>query len=339
MKNEMGVAQSKIKNQKFMHTTPRIVFMGTPQIAVASLKALLDAGFNIAGVVTSPDKPAGRGKQLHQSDVKTFALEHGLYLLQPENLKSPDFINALHALKPDLQIVVAFRMLPKVVWNLPRLGTFNLHASLLPDYRGAAPINHTIINGEPESGVTTFLLNEHMDEGLILYREKIALSPRETAGSLHDKLMETGAKLVVKTAHDLLTGTVTPQPQIIEPSKVLHPAPKIFKSDCEIDWQKSAPDIERFIRGLSPYPTAFSRLSEELSVKIFEVEWIPYNNVYGKPAEIHTDQKSYVHVCCGDGQWLSLKSVQLSGKKRLDIEALLRGFAFDKFQFFVQSNH
>ncbi len=314
----------------------RIVFMGTPQIAVASLKALLDAGFNVVGVITSPDKPAGRGKQLHQSDVKQFALENNLHILQPENLKSPDFIEELNALKPDLQIVVAFRMLPKIVWNLPRLGTFNLHASLLPDYRGAAPINHAIINGEKESGVTTFLLNEAIDEGDILYREKIALSPEETAGSLHDKLMEIGAKLVVKTASDLLNGTVKPQSQDLLPHQILHPAPKIFKQDCEINWNKSAVEIIRFIRGLSPYPAAFSRLSEDLSVKIFDIEQADYS-ASGKPAEIHTNGKSYVYVCCGDGQWLSLKSIQLSGKKRLYIEEVLKGFAFEKFSFFLFS--
>ena len=321
-----------------MNTSHRIVFMGTPQIAVASLKALLDAGFNIVGVVTSPDKPAGRGKQLHQSEVKTFALEHNLHVLQPENLKSPGFIDDLNALKPDLQIVVAFRMLPKVVWSSPRFGTFNMHASLLPDYRGAAPINHAIINGETESGVTTFLLNENIDEGDILYREKIALSPVETAGSLHDKLMEIGAKLVVKTAHDLLTGSVKAQPQTIESSKTLHLAPKIFKQDCEIDWTKNAVDIERFIRGLSPYPTAFSRLSDDLSVKIFEAELLHNFSRVGKPAEIHTDQKSYLYICCGDKQWLSLKSIQLSGKKRLNIEDVLKGFTFDKFHFFMLPN-
>ncbi len=316
----------------------RIVFMGTPQIAVASLKALLEAGFNIVGVVTSPDKPAGRGKQLHQSEVKTFAIEHHLPVLQPENLKSPDFIKELEDLKPDLQIVVAFRMLPKIVWNLPRLGTFNLHASLLPDYRGAAPINHAVINGETESGVTTFLLNENIDEGDILYQEKITLSPVETAGSLHDKLMDIGAKLVVKTTADLLNGTAKSQVQHIDSSKILHPAPKIFKQDCEIDWQKDAVNIERFIRGLSPYPSAFTRLSEDLSVKIFETEFASNINEQGKPAEIRTDGKSYVCVCCGDGQWLSLKSIQLSGKKRLNIEEVLKGFAFDKFGFFRLPN-
>ncbi|MDR2907847.1 MAG: methionyl-tRNA formyltransferase [Bacteroidales bacterium] len=309
--------------------------MGTPQIAVASLKALLNAGFNVVGVVTTPDKPAGRGKQLHQSDVKTFALEYNLPILQPANLKSPDFIEALTNLKPDLQIVVAFRMLPKVVWNLPPLGTFNMHASLLPDYRGAAPINHAIINGESESGVTTFLLNEHMDEGEILYRESIALSPVETAGSLHDKLMDIGAKLVVKTTHDLLTGTIKPQPQTVEPSELLHPAPKIFKHNCEINWQNDAVTIERLIRGLSPYPTAFSRLSEDLSVKLFDVEFAHSIKELGKPAEIRTDGKSHVYVCCSDGQWLSLKSIQLSGKKRLSVEDLLKGFNVSKFSHFL----
>jgi methionyl-tRNA formyltransferase len=311
--------------------------MGTPQIAVASLKALLNAGFNVVGVVTSPDKPAGRGKQLHQSDVKLFALKHNLNLLQPTNLKSPDFIEELTALKPDLQIVVAFRMLPKIVWSLPKFGTFNMHASLLPDYRGAAPINHAIINGETESGVTTFLLNENIDEGDILYREKIDLSLVETAGSLHDKLTEMGAKLVVKTAHDLLNGTVKPQKQVVDSSKKLHLAPKIFKEDCEIDWQKNAVEIERFIRGLSPYPAAFSRISEDLSVKIFEVEFTDFNES-GKPAEISTDKKSHLYICCGDGRWLSLKSIQLSGKKRLNIEEVLKGFAFDKFGFLILPN-
>jgi len=315
----------------------RIVFMGTPQIAVESLKALLDAGFNVVGVITAPDKPAGRGKQMHQSDVKKFALEHNLHVMQPEKLKSPDFIDELTALKPDLQVVVAFRMLPKVVWNLPRFGTFNMHASLLPNFRGAAPINHAIIKGETESGVTTFLLNENIDEGDMLYQEKIALSPVETAGSLHDKLMEMGAKLVVKTTQDLLNEAVKPQPQIVDPSKTLHLAPKIFKSDCEIDWTKNAIDIERLIRGLSPYPAAFTRLSDDLIVKIFETEIVPYN-IVAKPAQIHTDGKSYVYVCCGNGQWLSLRSIQLSGKKRLPIEEVLKGFDFGKFPFFVRSN-
>lgn len=315
----------------------RIIFMGTPQIAVASLKALLDAGFNIVGVITAPDKPAGRGKQLHQSDVKKFALEHNLHVLQPEKLKSPDFIAELTALKPDLQVVLAFRMLPKIVWNLPKFGTFNMHASLLPDYRGAAPINHTIINGETESGVTTFLLNENIDEGDMLYQEKISLSPVETAGTLHDKLMEMGAKLVVKTARDLLNETVKPQPQSVEPSKEIHLAPKIFKQDCEVDWKRNAVDVERLIRGLSPYPAAFSRLSDDLSVKIFDAEIAPYNNV-GESAQIHTDGKSFVYVCCGDGQWLSLKSIQLSGKKRLNIEEVLKGFDFGKFGFFAVQN-
>jgi len=181
------------------------------------------------------------------------------------------------------------------------------------------------------------LLNEHIDEGDILYREKIALSPVETAGSLHDKLMEIGAKLVVKTTHDLLNGTVEAQPQTKNTSKTLHLAPKIFKQNCEIDWRKNAVDIERLIRGLSPYPSAFSRLNEDLSVKIFDVEFAPYINV-GKPAQIHTDRKSYVYICCGDGQWLSLRSIQLSGKKRLEIEEVLKGFAFDKFHFFMLPN-
>ncbi|MCL2416915.1 MAG: methionyl-tRNA formyltransferase [Bacteroidales bacterium] len=315
----------------------RIIFMGTPQIAVASLKALLDAGLNIVGVVTAPDKPAGRGKQLHQSDVKKFALENNLHLLQPENLKSPDFIDQLTTLNPDLQVIVAFRMLPKVVWSLPRFGTFNMHASLLPNYRGAAPINHTIINGETESGVTTFLLNENVDEGDILYQEKIALSPVETAETLHDKLMEMGAKLVVKTAHDLLSESIKPQPQIVDISKKIHLAPKIFKQDCKIDWKKNAIDIEQLIRGLSPYPAAFSKLTDDLSIKIFDAEIAQYNNA-GTPAQIHTDGKSHVYVCCGDGQWLSLKSIQLSGKKRLNIEEVLKGFDFGRFRFFAVSN-
>jgi methionyl-tRNA formyltransferase len=315
----------------------RIIFMGTPQIAVASLKALLDEGFNIVGVVTSPDKPAGRGKQLHQSDVKLFTMEHNLNLLQPTNLKSSDFIDELNALKPDLQIVVAFRMLPKAVWSLPRLGTFNMHASLLPDYRGAAPINHAIMNGESESGVTTFLLNEHIDEGDILYRDKIALSLVETAGSLHDKLMEMGAKLVVKTARDLLNESVKPQKQIVDSQKKIHLAPKIFKENCEINWTKPATEIEHFIRGLSPYPTAFSRLSDDLSVKVFDAEAVNFNK-HAKPAEIRTDKKTYLYVGCGDGQWISLKSIQLSGKKRLNIEEVLKGFTFDKFGFFILPN-
>ncbi len=309
----------------------RIVFMGTPEFAVASLEALLEAGLNIVAVITVPDKPAGRGQQLKFSAVKEAALKHNLPLLQPEKLKNPEFLAELEALNPDLQIVVAFRMLPKEVWNLPRLGTFNLHASLLPQYRGAAPINWAIINGEKESGVTTFLLNEDIDTGDVMFQEKITLDERETAGSLHDKLMNVGSDLVVKTAQFLIKGEVKPNVQTVD-NIDLKPAPKIFKEDCLIDWSQNAQSILAKIRGLSPYPAAFSVLyngEKAENIKIFDAE------VVNKSAEnanvdagfIQTDGRHYIYVSTGDGQLVSITDIQLSGKKRMQTADFLRGFS------------
>jgi methionyl-tRNA formyltransferase len=256
-----------------MNNDLRIVFMGTPEFAVSSLDRLLSAGYNIVAVVTAPDKPAGRGLTLHQSDVKKYALSKGLKILQPEKLRDPDFIEKLTALKPDLQIVVAFRMLPEVIWKLPSLGTFNIHASLLPQYRGAAPINWAIINGEMETGVTTFFLNEKIDAGNIILSETVQISPDENAGELHDRLMHTGADLVVKTIQSIQQNSYKTTEQEKLTIDNIKSAPKIFKQDCKIDWSKSNDNVYNFIRGLSPYPGAFTEIFSEdgkkFTIKIF----------------------------------------------------------------------
>ncbi|MBP9151318.1 MAG: methionyl-tRNA formyltransferase, partial [Flavobacteriales bacterium] len=251
----------------------RIVFMGTPDFAVATLKALLDAGANVVGVITAPDKPAGRGMKLQPSAVKQFAVENDLNVLQPTNLKSEEFLSELSALKATLQVVVAFRMLPEVVWNMPEKGTFNLHASLLPQYRGAAPINWAVMNGETESGVTTFFLQHQIDTGNIIFQEKVAIGESETAGELHDKLMNVGAGLVVKTLEAIENGNAPSIPQNTIVGE-LQEAPKIFKETCKIDWNKSANAVFNHVRGLSPYPTAFTTLvssDEEIGLKVFRV--------------------------------------------------------------------
>jgi methionyl-tRNA formyltransferase len=237
----------------------RIVFMGTPTFAVESLKALVENGYNVVGVITTPDKPAGRGYRMQASEVKKYALEHDLLLLQPEKLKNEVFLNELKQLKADLQIVVAFRMLPEVVWNMPRLGTFNLHASLLPQYRGAAPINWAIINGEKETGVTTFFLSHEIDTGKIIFREKMPINDDDNAGTLHDKLMKLGAELVLKTVDAVLENSIDtiPQSELISDETILKPAPKIFKETCRINWEDTAENIYNLIRGLSPTPTAW----------------------------------------------------------------------------------
>src|SRR6195952_2091472 len=247
----------------------RIVFMGTPQFAVASLDALIQAGSDIVGVVTAPDKPAGRGQKVSESAVKQYAVANGLKVLQPEKLKSPEFLADLKALHADLQVVVAFRMLPEVVWDMPAKGTINLHASLLPQYRGAAPINWVLINGEKESGVTTFCLKQEIDTGDILFTEKVTLTGHETAGELHDRLMYKGAGLLVKTVKGVESGMYTenPQHQLVEGVELKH-APKIFKEDCQIDWKQPAEMVYNLIRGLSPYPTAYTILNEKI-LKVF----------------------------------------------------------------------
>jgi len=307
----------------------RIVFMGTPDFAVESLSTLLEKGFNVVGVVTAPDKPAGRGQKLQQSAVKCFALEHNLPILQPEKLKDENFLVQLQSLRPDLQIIVAFRMLPEVVWKLPALGTFNLHGSLLPRYRGAAPLNWAIMNGDKESGVTTFLLKQEIDTGNILFQEKVTISPDETVGELHDQLMAIGAQLVIKTVDALAEGKVLPIPQQqlpFEPKK-LH-APKIFKEDCRINWSPDVLTIHNKIRGLSPYPTAWTELSvpykENISLKIFRT--LPELRAHNyKPGTLLSDHKKWMKIACTDG-FLSVTDLQLAGKKRMGIEEFLRGF-------------
>ncbi|RLD24476.1 MAG: methionyl-tRNA formyltransferase, partial [Bacteroidetes bacterium] len=254
----------------------RIVYMGTPDFAVAPLKQLIENDFNVVGVITVADKPAGRGQKIRQSPVKIYAEKQGLKVLQPINLKAPDFIDDLKALDPTLQIVVAFRMLPEIVWSLPEKGTFNLHASLLPQYRGAAPINWAIINGEKETGVTTFFIEKKIDTGAILLQRKTRIEPYDTAGSLHDKLMISGAELVAETCTQIIDGNLQSilQSNLVSDSSELKPAPKIFKPDCKIDWNQSNNKVYNFIRGLSPYPCAYSSITiadgKERSIKVFE---------------------------------------------------------------------
>lgn len=310
----------------------RIVFMGTPEFAVGSLSKLIDNGFNIVGVITSADKPAGRGKRIKYSDVKNYALEHDLKLLQPTNLKSSEFIADLKSLKADLQIVVAFRMLPEIVWDMPPLGTFNLHASLLPQYRGAAPINHAIINGENLTGVTTFFLDKEIDTGKIIKQVSVEIKEDDNAGSLHDRLMEIGGDLVVETTTDILHDRVESIPQnfkIIEGEK-LSKAPKIFKDDCRINWNKNVDEIYNFIRGLSPYPAAFTELrndeGETIMLKIFKVsrELAKVNIPIGT---IIIDKDNF-KISCSNG-FLIMQELQQSGKKRMHIIDFLRGTKLD----------
>ncbi|WP_199269672.1 methionyl-tRNA formyltransferase [Mucilaginibacter lacusdianchii] len=301
----------------------RIVFMGTPEFAVASLEALLEAGSDVVGVVTAPDKPAGRGQKLTESAVKQYAVSQGLPVLQPEKLKSPEFLEQLKALNADLQVVVAFRMLPEAVWNMPSKGTINLHASLLPQYRGAAPINWAIINGEPESGVTTFFLKHEIDTGDILFVEKVSIADDVTAGEYHDRLMAKGAGLLVKTVKAIESGRYTEQPQeqLIEGQELKH-APKIFKDDCKINWNQPIDKVYNLIRGLSPYPTAFTELNGKV-LKVFKAEK-EYASPEAETGTFVTDNKTFLKFVCDNG-YISLTDVQLEGKKRMGIEEFLRG--------------
>ena len=301
--------------------------MGTPDFAVESLRQLIDNNFEVVGVITAPDKPAGRGQKLNESPVKKYAVTNGLKVLQPDKLKNPAFLSELESLKADLQIVVAFRMLPEVVWKMPRFGTFNLHGSLLPHYRGAAPINWAVINGDKETGVTTFFIQQEIDTGGIIFQEKVEIGDTDNTGIVHDKLMYLGAELVVKTANAIESGKIESIPQdTIKTDVPLKPAPKIFKEDCKINWIKDGQSIYNLIRGLSPYPTAWTDLkfnnNKILSLKIFESELIDNNDL--KPGEIDSDNKTYLSVGCGDGA-LNLKSIQLAGKKRMSIDEFLRG--------------
>jgi methionyl-tRNA formyltransferase len=310
--------KSKIENLK-------IIFMGTPEFAVASLDALVGAGYNVVAVVTAPDKPAGRGMQLTESAVKKYAVEKGLKILQPEKLKNPAFINELKSLHADVQVVVAFRMLPEIVWNMPPLGTINVHASLLPQYRGAAPINWAIINGEKETGITTFKLQHEIDTGNILLQEKISIGENETAGELHDALKNLGAKLIVKTMQQIEKGDLKEQPQSEignQKSEIKH-APKIFTETCKIDWNKNAEDIYNLIRGLSPYPAAFTYLHEKILKIYFAKKEICNHHLAN--GDIETDNKKYLKFACADG-FIHCTDIQLQGKKRIPVEDFLRGY-------------
>jgi methionyl-tRNA formyltransferase len=309
----------------------RIVFMGTPGFATHSLKALSDAGCNVVGVITAPDKPAGRGQKLSQSPVKELAVELGIKVLQPTNLKAPEFLDELKALKPDLQVVVAFRMLPESVWALPPKGSFNLHASLLPQYRGAAPINWAVINGENQTGVSTFFLKQEIDTGNILFQERAKIEPNDTAGTVHDKLMDIGANLVVKTVKAIAEGTISETIQDNIAVADLKGAPKIFKDDCLINWQDSAISIYNKVRGLSPYPTAWTNLvlpdGSATAVKIFFTQITATSKL--KPGETWSDGKKTILAGTAAGD-LELTDIQLAGKKRMPVSELLKGFRWQE---------
>lgn len=310
----------------------RIVYMGTPDFAVESLKVLVENDFNVVGVITMPDKPSGRGHKVQYSPVKQYAIEHNLSLLQPERLKDETFLSELKSLQADLQIVVAFRMLPEVVWDMPALGTFNLHASLLPQYRGAAPINWAVINGEKETGVTTFFLTHEIDTGNIILQEKIAIAETDNAGDIHDRLMMIGGKLVKKTVDLILEKKATGTPQ--EQSETLKLAPKIFKETCSINWNQTSRELYNFVRGLSPYPAAWFELTTEngeaINVKLFETA-IEVASHSEAPGVLLTDNKTYVKVTTKDG-YLQLLSLQFPGKKRMKTDELLRGYKLDKLK-------
>ncbi|MCD8166836.1 MAG: methionyl-tRNA formyltransferase [Bacteroides sp.] len=304
-----------------------IVYMGTPEFAVEPLRLLVENGYNIAGVITMPDKPAGRGYKIQYSPVKEFALVHDLPLLQPVKLKDPEFLEELRKWKADLQIVVAFRMLPEVVWNMPRYGTFNLHASLLPQYRGAAPINWAIINGEKETGITTFFLTHEIDTGEVIQQVPVPIGENDNAGIIHDKLMELGGKLVLETVDSILAGNLTSIPQ--EEMRIgveLKPAPKIFKETCRINWEQDMAAIHNFVRGLSPYPTAWTELEKgdsRIILKIFETEKLSASHQL-PVGSIVTDGKKDIHIAVRDG-YIGVRSLQLAGKKRLAAQEFLRG--------------
>ena len=310
----------------------KIIYFGTPEFAASQLEAIINAGYEVAAVVTMPDKPAGRGKKIQFSEVKKTAIEHKLPLLQPEKLKDPDFLKDLESFHADLFVVVAFRMLPSVVWKMPPLGTFNLHASLLPQYRGAAPINHAIINGEKETGLTTFFLNEEIDKGQVIMRQSIEIRPDETAGELHDELMHMGNQLVVETIkkiehHDIQTVAQ----EELAAGNVLKDAPKIFKDFCNIDWSRDCQSIYNHIRGLSPYPAAHTRLipqeGEPIDLKVFtsQIEITEHSKPTG---EVITDGKTFLKVAAKDG-YIHLTTLQQAGKKAMNIADFLRGMRLE----------
>jgi methionyl-tRNA formyltransferase len=310
-----------MSNNKVKENSLRIIYMGTPEFAVPALEKLVETGWNVVGVITAPDKPQGRGQKLVGSPVKQAAEKLGLHIMQPTNLKNPEFQQELKDLKADLQIVVAFRMLPEAVWNMPPLGTFNLHASLLPDYRGAAPINWAIINGEKETGVTTFFLKHEIDTGSIIFQEKVLIHDEDDLGTVYEKLMTIGAGLVVKTVDAISKDEVNPSIQ--DESKALHHAPKIFKETCKIDWAKSAGSIHNLVRGLSPYPAAWTEFQDK-TCKIFKTTF-SQKNLEGKGSgQWESDGKTYLKFQTGVGS-LEVLELQLEGKKRMKTDELLRG--------------
>ncbi len=321
-----------MKKEKF-----RIVFMGTPEFAVHSLRTLVENGFCVVGVVTMPDKRSGRGHQFRPSPVKEYAEKEGLRILQPQNLKDNSFLSELASLKADLQIVVAFRMLPEAVWNMPPKGTFNLHASLLPQYRGAAPINWAIINGETETGATTFFLSHDIDTGHIIFQRKIHISPSDNAGTIHDRLMQIGADLVIKTTNAIISENVAakPQDEFISENGTLKPAPKIFKETCRIDWNKTEKEVFNLIRGLSPYPGAWtcSSANPEATFKIFASETVgkPHSVAHGT---IITDNKTFIEVAVKNGR-IRILEIQAPGKKRMSTRDFLNGFDFANEALFI----
>jgi methionyl-tRNA formyltransferase len=313
-----------------MKEAMNIIFFGTPEFAVDSLDILVTNGYQIKAVVTAPDQPAGRGQQLQSPPIKNYAVRHGIRVLQPEKLKNPDFINELATLNADLFIVVAFRMLPEIVWKMPRLGTFNLHASLLPQYRGAAPINHVIINGETETGLTTFFLKQEIDTGEIIFQERMAIAPDETAGELHDRMKIEGARLVLKTVDAIIEGKISPVEQIslADPSIPLKPAPKIFRDFCHVDWAMDTETVYNKIRGLSPYPAAYTNLispeGESFVIKIYRTSRTLPDNRF-QPATIQTDSKSRLSIATSDGL-IDILELQQAGKKKMLVHEFLRGF-------------
>ena len=301
----------------------RIVFMGTPEFAVASLRALAENDFNVVAVVTSPDKPAGRGLKLTESPVKQYAVQNNIPVLQPEKLRDPQFLDKLKSFQADIQVVVAFRMLPEVVWAMPPMGTINLHGSLLPQYRGAAPINRAIMNGESVTGVTTFKLQQAIDTGNILLSEEMKIGPEENAGELHDRMKETGARLVVETIRGLIDGSLEEKPQAHIDPATLKMAPKIFTADCEIKWHKPVIEINNQIRGLSPFPGAFTLLNDR-TVKIYKAR-TEKNMTPAEPGKMETDGKTWLRFSASDG-YIYIEELQLEGKRKMDIKDFLRGY-------------
>jgi methionyl-tRNA formyltransferase len=303
----------------------RIVFMGTPDFAVPTLQSLVEHNYNVVGVITAPDKPAGRGQKIQHSPVKEYAVSQNLTVLQPTNLKSEDFLEELRVLRANLQIIVAFRMLPEVVWSMPSLGSFNIHASLLPQYRGAAPINWAIINGEKETGATSFFLKHEIDTGDLIFQDRIPILDEDDFGTLYEKLKYNGAALALKTVQAIEEDKVETHPQIL--SVETKHAPKIFKDTCQIDWVQSAKQVRDFIRGLSPYPAAWTRLQDK-NFKIFKVDALDNTGYDSEPGQIHTDNKTFMHIQTTDGA-VSVLDLQMEGKKRMAIQDLLRGYNFN----------